>query len=380
MPKTSTRRTSRLTTPVMITFVVVAVLLLGLTVTSVVKAMTRGDDPVIVNEVLTGQSMEVNRTTGRDVIRFQSVRSPLPPDEDVEDTLDTCMSAQAREHLDSLAGEGTSLDVEIEAYANAPNGELWAEIYSGGDDLALEMVEAGYAVVDPASVDDPQQLDALLAAQEKARHDGVGIFSQEADCTLPSQVQPVLDMLEDLPSSPTANDVTELTAYLGEMNRIRSDAQQAVAMLSAIPDADNDDSVAALAWGDAKQDYIDTIETRLDDIRGLIEDAQDKRADLQGSDVPEREPEPESDSEETSPEPEPEPTESPAEEQTATEPEPTVTESAPPAPEQAPVEQAAVEPAGEEPEAGSVTQPTPEESAQPQGHIGSTEQDPGTAQ
>ena len=270
----------------MITFVVVAALLLGLTITSVVKAMTRGDDPVIVNEVLTGQSMEVNRTTGLDVIRFQSVRSPLPPDEDVEDTLDTCMSAQAREHLDSLAGEGTSLDVEIEAYANAPNGELWAEIYSGGDDLALQMVEAGYAVVDPESVDDPQQLDALLAAQEKARHDGVGIFSQEADCTLPSQVQPVLDMIEDLPSSPTANDVTELTAYLGEMNRIRSDAQQAVAMLSAIPDTDNDDSVAALAWGDAKQDYFDTIVSRLEDIRGLIEDAQDKRADLQGSDAP----------------------------------------------------------------------------------------------
>ena len=137
MSKTSTRRTSRLTTPVMITFVVVAVLLLGLTVTSVVKAMTRGDDPVVVSEVLTGQSMEVNRTTGPDVIRFQSVRSPLSPDEDVDDTLDTCMATEAREHLESLAGEGTSLDVEIEAYANAPNGELWAEIYLGGNDLAL---------------------------------------------------------------------------------------------------------------------------------------------------------------------------------------------------------------------------------------------------
>ena len=376
MSKTSTRRTSRLTTPVMITFVVVAVLLLGLTVTSVVKAMTRGDDPVTVNEVLTGQSMEVNRTTGLDVIRFQSVRSPLPPDEDVEDTLDTCMSAQAREHLDSLAGEGTSLDVEIEAYANAPNGELWAEIYSGGDDLALQMVEAGFAVVDPESVDDPQQLDGLLAAQEKARHDGVGIFSQDADCTLPSQVQPVLDMLEDLPSSPTANDVTELTAYLGEMNRIRSDAQQAIAMLSAIPDTDNDDSVAALAWGDAKQDYIDTIETHLEDIRGLIEDAQDKRADLQGSDAPEREPEPEpeSDAEENpSPEPEPEPTEAPAEEQTATEPEQ-------PAPDQTPVEQAAVEPAVDEPEALSVSQPTPEDPAQPEGQVRSTDQELDTAQ
>ena len=48
----------------MITFVVVAVVMLALTVTSVVKAMTRGDDPVVVSSVLTGQSMEVNRTTG----------------------------------------------------------------------------------------------------------------------------------------------------------------------------------------------------------------------------------------------------------------------------------------------------------------------------
>jgi len=300
MSKTSTRRTSRLTTPVMITFIVVAVVLLGLTVSTVVKAMTRGDDPVVVNEVLTGQSMEVNRTTGLEVIRFQTVRAPLPPDEDVDDTLDTCMADEAREHLQSLAGEGTSLDVEIEAYANAPNGELWAEIYHNGDDLALQMVEAGLAVVDPESVDDPQQLDSLLAAQEKARHDAVGIFSQDAECTLPSQVQPVLDMFEDLPDSPKANDVTDLTKYIGEMNRIRSSAQQTVAMLTAIPEAENDDSVAALAWGEAKQEYIDTIENHLEELRGLIEDAQDKRADLQGADVPEREeptPSPESESE-----------------------------------------------------------------------------------
>ena len=293
MSKTSTRRNSRLTTPVMITFVVIAALLLALTVASVVKAMTRGDDPVVVNAVLTGQSMEVNRTTGLDVIRFQAVRAPLPAEEDVNDTLDTCMAAEAREHLESLAGEGTSLEVEIEAYANAPNGELWAEIYQGGSDLGVKMVEAGYAVVDPASVDDPQKLDAMVAAQNKARHDELGIFSTDAECTLPSQVKPVIEMLEDLPDSPRANDVVELTKYIGEMNRIRSEAQQTVAMLSAIPDTENDDSVAALAWGEAKQDYIDTIENYLEEIRGLIEDAQAKRADLQGIDMPEPEPDPE---------------------------------------------------------------------------------------
>jgi outer membrane biosynthesis protein TonB len=189
-------------------------------------------------------------------------------------------------------------------------------------------------------------------------------------------------MLEDLPSSPTANDVTELTAYLGEMNRIRSNAQQAVAMLSAIPDTENDDSVAALAWGDAKQEYIDTIETRLEDLRGLIEEAQYKRADLQGSDAPEREPEPESEDsdENASPAPEPEPTEPPAEEQTATE----------PAPEQDPVEQTTVEPAADVPdnvetndvetEDVPVTQPTSEDTAQPQSQVESSDPQLGTAQ
>ena len=118
------------------------------------------------------------------------------------------------------------------------------------------------------------------------------------------------------------------------------------------------------------------LKTHLEDIRGLIEDAQDKRADLQGSDAPEREPEPEpeSDAEENpSPEPEPEPTEAPAEEQTATEPEQ-------PAPDQTPVEQAAVEPAVDEPEALSVSQPTPEDPAQPEGQVRSTDQELGTAQ
>lgn len=352
MSQTPKRRTSRLTTPVMITFGVVAALLLGLAITSVVKAMTRGDDPVVVSEVLTGQSMEVNRITGLDVIRFQSVRSPLPQDEDVDDTLDTCMAAEAREHLESLAGEGTSLDVEIEAYANAPNGELWAEIYLGGDDLAIQMVDAGYAVVDPESVDDPQKLDAMLAAQEKARHDQLGIFSQDADCTLPAQVQPVLDMLEDLPSSPAANDVTELTAYIGEMNSIRSNAQQAVSMLTAIPDTDNDDSVAALAWGSAKQEYIDTIENHLDDIRGLIEDAQNKRADLQGSASSEQEDEPS-----PSPTPNDQSAETPAEPDQQPDP-PATPEEAPPAQPDQPAEPEA------QPEPEAQTEPEPAEPAQ----------------
>ena len=101
--------------------------------------MTRGDDPVVVNTVLTGQSMEVNRTTGLDVIRFQAVRAPLPAEEDVSDTLDTCMAAEAREYLESLAGEGTSLEVEIEAYANVRRGV--GTVYQGGSD-GVKMVEA----------------------------------------------------------------------------------------------------------------------------------------------------------------------------------------------------------------------------------------------
>ncbi|MDN5815412.1 thermonuclease family protein [Yaniella sp.] len=292
MPKPSTRRTSRLTTPVMITFVVVAVVMLGLTITSVVKAMTRGDDPVVVSSVLTGQSMEVNRTTGLDVIRFQNVRAPLPKEEDVPETLDTCMAQEATEHLQSLASEGTSLDVEIAAYANAPNGELWADIYHAGNDLGLEMVESGYAVVDPASVDDPEKLEELKAAQKQARDAERGIFSKDADCTLPSYVEPVLEQLDDLPASPQANDVTELTKYIGELNNLRSGAQESVAVLTAIPDTENDDSVAALAWGDAKEEYITSLEGHLEDIRGLVEDAQDKRADLQDAKTLENSPSP----------------------------------------------------------------------------------------
>ena len=362
MSQTPKRRTSRLTTPVMITFGVLAALLLGLSITSVVKAMTRGDDPVVVNEVLTGQSMEVNRITGLDVIRFQAVRSPLPRDEDVDDTLDTCMAAEAREHLESLAGEGTSLDVEIEAYANAPNGELWAEIYSGGDDLAMQMVEAGFAVVDPESVDDPQRLDAMLAAQEKARHDQLGIFSQDADCTLPARVQPVLDMLEDLPSSPSANDVTELTAYIGEMNSIRSNAQQAVAMLTAIPDTENDDSVAALAWGSAKQEYIDAIENHLNDIQGLIEDAQEKRGDLQST------PTPEPDNEQSpAPQPEDQPAESPAEPEQA-EPEVAPQEEQPVEQEQPAEPQSGVEPQDDASAETATAQPDPDVEPAALGH------------
>ncbi|MGO1537335.1 MAG: hypothetical protein ACTHWM_10600, partial [Yaniella sp.] len=88
------------------------------------------------------------------------------------------------------------------------------------------------------------------------------------------------------------NDVTELTKYIGELNNLRSGAQEAVAVLTAIPDTENDDSVAALAWGDAKEEYITSLEGHLEDIRGLVEDAQDKRADLQDAKTLENSPSP----------------------------------------------------------------------------------------
>src|SRR5699024_10812953 len=154
------------------------------------------------------------------------------------------------------------------------------------------MVESGYAVVHPVSVDDPEKLEELTAAQKQARDAERGIFSKDADCTLPSYVEPVLEQLNDLPASPQANDVTELTKYIGELNNLRSDAQEAVAVLTAIPDTENDDSVAALAWGDAKEEYITSLEDHLEDIRGLVEDAQDKRADLQDAKKLENSPSP----------------------------------------------------------------------------------------
>src|SRR5699024_5155266 len=143
---------------------------------------------------------------------------------------------EAKEHLEKLAGEGTSLDIEIDAYANAPNGELWASIYHGGNDLALEMVKAGYAVVDPESVDDPDQLDELTAAEEHAREDERGMLSTDAHCTLPSYAESVVEKLNDLQESPKANDVNELTQSFGDMNNIRSDALDAVAVLTGNPD------------------------------------------------------------------------------------------------------------------------------------------------
>src|SRR5699024_11312898 len=116
-------------------------------------------------------------------------------------------------------------DSEMYAYAHATNGELWSSMYNGGNGLALEMVKAGYAVVDPESVDDEEKLDELTAAQEQAREDERGIFSTDADCTLPSYVEPVLEKLNDLPESPKANDVTALTKYIRDMHNIRSNAQ-----------------------------------------------------------------------------------------------------------------------------------------------------------
>src|SRR5699024_10625433 len=127
----------------------------------------------------------------------------------------------------------------------APNGELWASIYPRGSDLPLDMVKAGYAGADPESGDDPAKLDELTAAEEQARAAERGMFCTGGDCTLPSYVEPVLEKLSGRPESPKADDVTELTKYIGDMNSIRSDAQDAVAVLTGIPDTQKDDSVAA---------------------------------------------------------------------------------------------------------------------------------------
>lgn len=45
----------------------------------------------------------------------------------------------------------------------------------------------------------------------------------ERESSAPYIDPPVLEQLDDLPASPQANDVTELTKYIGELNNLRSD-------------------------------------------------------------------------------------------------------------------------------------------------------------
>lgn len=280
MSPTSSRPVRRMSTPLMITLGIIGVLVIALTVLTVVRDAARDEDSTTVQSVLTGQSMEVVRNNQQQVVRFETVRAPLPKgEEDQEESFDTCLAKDARDYLASLAPEGTEIDMTMPGYSSAPNGEFWATIKVKNKDLALEMVKAGYAAPSIEDAKDSDQAQELRDAQKQAYEDKRGIYSKDADCTLPSTIDPLLEKLSNLPEAKTGDDdFAELSTFIAELNSLRTEGQQVRGMISAIPTSG--DSVTALAWGPYKNVYMDQVDEKLDKLTNRLEAAQEHRENV----------------------------------------------------------------------------------------------------
>lgn len=289
----------RLSTPVMITIAAVGVILLGLTIFSVVREMTRTVEPDTAVEVINGQTVKVKFSYGEENVRLPSVRAPIPaadaeeppvPEESqaAEDeavvqpvtALENCLAEQAHEHLASLVPEGTAVEVTTPSYPSAPGGDIWGEITVDGESVALKLVEAGLAVVNAEGAETDEYAQQLREAQQAAQDAELGIFSTDADCTLPSRMAPILEELENLPEADlqAAQEQVELAEHLAELNQLRDTAQEAITMLNNIPTTG--DSLPALAWGEAKSQYVDEVQNALNRLDELIQRAQDRRTEF----------------------------------------------------------------------------------------------------
>ncbi|AXR74181.1 thermonuclease family protein [Auritidibacter ignavus] len=275
------RRKRRINWSIMILLTLVALVLLTLTVLTVVRNLAQDEDSARIDEVLTGQSMQITANTGEQVVRMQAMRAPVPPEDDASETLDTCLHDEAKNQLEQLAPAGSTVNPTYPAYPNAPNGEVWADLEKSGDDLALEMVRSGYAVPYTEEAQDDARAQEFNEARQQAFEAKRGIYSKDADCTLPSQIEPVLEELEEIPDS-NLNDLQETSEYIATLNGLQTEAQQARSILAAIPTTG--ESVSALAWGQLKETYMEQIEESLSEIESKLSEAQQARASMSSED------------------------------------------------------------------------------------------------
>lgn len=150
-------------------------LLVVLSLTASAAVACTSKQEFVVSQVVSGDLVEIKSGENTHLIRLEGLAVPQA-DKD-------CLADESKRHLESLLPVGAM--VETARDVTEPDSNGLTAIKSDGSDVAVSMLEQGFAVVAP--LNGFQASDEYTRAQEGAKESARGVHGAEDSCLLPTQ-------------------------------------------------------------------------------------------------------------------------------------------------------------------------------------------------
>lgn len=241
-----------------------------------VSAAANADSGTVVR-VVDGDTLIVSINNGDHTIRLLNVDTPetKDPNQPVE-----CLGPQAAEYLAEQLPEGTAVRLEFDAERHDKYGRTLAGVFAPNGTLVnAEIAREGLGI--PVHYgNNVKFLPPVEAAYEEARAAKTGLFSNQIDCTLPTQLAETtktLDAAAAAATAPTTTSAAAGTAFAALLTELAA-AKSLRAVLAASKDAQR-----AVYWAGLSAAATAAGLTMLDKKISAAEKKRDKSKALQAT-------------------------------------------------------------------------------------------------
>ncbi|PYG01768.1 micrococcal nuclease [Georgenia satyanarayanai] len=157
-----------------------------------------------VAAVVDGRTIDVLVDGEEQRVRLLNVAAP-----------DECLADDAAAFLTERLPAGTEVDLEYDEERHDDAGNVLAGVLEEGSLVNEEVARAGLGV---AVVEEPNRRfhDAVLTAQRAAEVEGLGLYSEDVECTVPAQVSAYGEQVSELEGAVGAGTTRELDRWATE--------------------------------------------------------------------------------------------------------------------------------------------------------------------
>lgn len=220
-------------------------------------ALTSQDSDVVVTHIVDGDTIDVTIDGQDRRVRLLNVDTPESVDPSMPPQ---CLGAEATEFLADLIPPGTTVSLEYDREHRDRYGRDLAGVYVDDTLVNAEVARAGFGVAVLIEPND-RFYDDVLAAQEAAEADKIGLFDPAVGCTIAAQTGEFTALAEaTLTDQPATTEMASLVQY-------------------------GEDLAAALAAGVALSEILDgesstfpivPVAATIDDIRADVRETRDQ--------------------------------------------------------------------------------------------------------
>lgn len=228
-----------------------------------------------VTKVVDGDTIDVRYDGEERRVRLLNIDTPesVDPNSPVE-----CLGPEASEWLTQRLPVGTEVRLEHDQERHDRYERELAAIFLGEEFVNAEIARAGLGVA-MSVAPNVKYLRQVEAAQAEAERGGRGLFAASAECTLPAQVERLIETATDtIAEDPSGTaDVAEFDAHAGELAAALAMSRALLEILDG--DRDRLPLVAYTGQVDELRHQVRTAKDRLESARASNGSARQARQD-----------------------------------------------------------------------------------------------------